>query len=222
MPARAIWVDAPRRAEARPAVCRSAPPAWLKGAGLGAAGKGVWRARRVFEATLRDARALSYPTSPPTTSPSNPNLPHTNSAASASAWEPEGSSGMWDQAYVPGVSAVESGGRTYQPGQGPNTWKKVNADETAPVEVAEDDDAADETTHHRKLLDLEPVGSSGMWDQAFIPGVSALNINGELYQPTGARKSEPTGRKLLQQAAPAPASAPNTVWVDGAEYARVG
>ena len=127
---------------------------------------------------------------------------------------------MWDSAYVPGVSAVEVGGTTYQPGQGPNTWKKVRS-VSADIDTAteSDDDAADEDTVHRKLLDLEPVGSSGMWDTAYVPGVSAMEVNGAEYQPTGARKSLPTGRKMLQAAA---APAEDTFWSEGAEYKRTG
>lgn len=130
---------------------------------------------------------------------------------------------MWDSAYVPGVSAVEVGGTTYQPGQGPNTWKKVRGDDVAPSDDAPANvEAADDSTPHRKLLDMEPVGSSGMWDSAYVPGVSAMDIGGATYQLTGARKSDPlAGRKLLQAAA-TPAGAPDTFWSEGAEYARVG
>ena len=71
------------------------------------------------------------------------------------------------------------------------------------------------------------------YDSAFIPGISALQVNGETYQPTGAVKRSTdnaapaetapgTGnRKMLAAQAPAQA-AQDTIWVDGAEYKAAG
>jgi len=71
------------------------------------------------------------------------------------------------------------------------------------------------------------------YDSAFIPGISAIQVNGETYQPTGSVKRSTdnaapaetapgTGnRKMLAAQAPAQA-AQDTIWVDGAEYKAAG
>ena len=73
-------------------------------------------------------------------------------------------------------------------------------------------------------LSTPPTSRSNL-DQAWIPGISALEVGGATWQPTGRVKRsndagpapeevpEGTGsRKLLQ----------DTMWVDGAEYAKSG
>lgn len=68
------------------------------------------------------------------------------------------------------------------------------------------------------------------YDSAFIPGISAIEVNGKTYQPTGSVKRSTnnaapaetapgTGnRKMLAAQAPAQ----DTIWVDGAEYKAAG